>query len=118
MSAVLETEKGKITYADDYIATIAGVAATECYGVVGMSAKKMFDGITELLGMDNLKKGVKVTSDSSQEIKINLYIVVQYGVNINAVSSSIIETVRYHVEKDTCLHVREVNVIVSGINIK
>ncbi|MBQ9942522.1 MAG: Asp23/Gls24 family envelope stress response protein, partial [Christensenellaceae bacterium] len=63
MSAILETKRGKIIYSDDYIGTIAGLATTECYGVVGMSSKKVTDGFVELLGKDNLKRGVKIFSD-------------------------------------------------------
>ena len=118
MSAVLQTNLGSIVYTDDFISAIAGISTTECYGVVGMSSrKKLSDGIVELLKKDNLKKGVKVYSDESQALKIDLYIVVQYGISIIAASSSIIETVRYNVEKITGLTVKEVNVFVSGIRV-
>ncbi len=50
MSAILENKLGTITYSDEYIASIAGMATTECYGVVGMASTKMSDGIVELLG--------------------------------------------------------------------
>ena len=118
MSAVIENKLGSITYSDDYIASIAGMATTECYGVVGMaSTKKVSDGIVELLGRENLKKGVKVFTDQTHALRIDLYIVVQYGLDISASSNSIIETIRYQVERATGLTVREVNVIVSGIRV-
>ena len=117
MSAVLQTNLGKIVYTDEYIGSIAGLTATECYGVVGMSPKKISDGLVTLLKKENIRKGVKVYTDQTNALKIELYIVVQYGVSISAVASSIIETVRYHVERATDLVVREVNVFVSGIRV-
>lgn len=118
MSAILQTNLGTITYSDDYICTIAGVATTECYGVVGMTAKKVSDGIVDLVKRENLKKGVKVFTDQSNALRIDLYIVVEYGISIVAAASSIIETVRYQVEKATGLIVRDVNVMVSGIRVQ
>ena len=118
MSAILQTELGSVTYTDDFIGTIAGITTTECYGVVGMASKKMTDGIVDLLKRDNLKKGVKIFTDSSSALRIDLFIVVEYGISIYAASSSIIETVRYNVEKTTGLNVKEVNVIVSGIRVQ
>jgi len=117
MSAILETGRGKITYSDDYIATIAGMATTECYGVVGMASRKVTDGFSELLGRDNLKRGVKIISDQTNAVRIDLYIVVQYGLTIGAASTNIIDTVRYQVEKTTGLVVRDVNIVVSGIRV-
>ena len=117
MSAVLENNLGSITYSDEYIATNAGMATTDCYGVEGMASTKMTDGIVELLGRENLKRGVKVFTDQTHQLRIDLYIVVQYGLAISASSNSIIETIRYQVERATGLTVREVNVIVSGIRV-
>lgn len=118
MSAVLQTKLGKITYSDDYIASVAGLTATECYGVVGMSAKKAADGLWVLLRRDNIKKGVKIYTDQSNALRIDLNIVVEYGISISAAASAIIETVRYNVEKATSLVVKEVNIIISGIRVQ
>lgn len=117
MSAILQTKRGNITYSDEYIGSIAGLATTECYGVVGMSSTKMTDGIVELLGRENLRRGVRIFTDQSNALRIDLFIVVQYGISITATSSSIIETVRYHVERATGLIVKEVNIIISGIRV-
>lgn len=118
MSAVLQTNLGTISYTDDFIASVAGITATECYGVVGMASKKMTDGIVDLVRKENVKKGVKVFTDQSNTLRIDLSIVVQYGISIYATASSIIETVRYNVEKVTGLNVKEVNVLVSGIRVQ
>jgi len=80
MSATLQTEKGMIVYSDDFIARLVGITATECYGVVGMSAQKATDGIMELLKGENLKKGVKVFTDESNELTIQVFIIVEYGI--------------------------------------
>ena len=117
MSAVLQTKVGEIIYSDDYIASLAGIAATDCYGVVGMSPKKVWDSVAEVLGRENIKKGVKIYTDQTNAIKIELHIVVEYGTSISALGASIIQTVRYHVEKATGLNVKDVNVVVSGIRV-
>ena len=118
MSAVLQTNLGTISYTDDFIASVAGVTATECYGVVGMASKKVTDGIADMVKKENVKRGVKVYTDQSNSLRIDLSIVVQYGISIYATASSIIETVRYNVEKVTGLTVKEVNVMVSGIRVQ
>ena len=119
MSAVLEKKLGNIIYTDDYIASLVGITATECYGVVGMaSQQKMSDGIAELLGRDNLKRGVKVYTNDDHSLKIDLFNIVQYGISIAATANSIIETVKYSVEKATGLKIKDVNVIVSGIRVQ
>ncbi len=118
MSAVLENKLGSITYTDDYIGSLVGLTATECYGVVGMASQKVTDGIVELLGRDNLKRGVKIHTDDSHSLRIDLFIIVQYGVSITAMANSIIETVKYSIERATGLLVHGVNVIVSGIRVQ
>ena len=105
---------GKLHYTDEYLADLAGLCAMECYGVVGMSSKRAVDGIIELVRGENLRKGVRITIDRGS-LKIDLYIVVEYGVSISAVAKNVIDTVKYNVEKGTGLKVAEVNVIVDGI---
>ena len=81
------------------------------------SQQKMADGISELLGRDNLKRGVKIHTNEDHSLRIDLFIIVQYGISIVASSNSIIETVKYSIEKATGLMVNEINVIVSGIRV-
>ena len=118
MSAIIETSGGKITYTDDCIASIAGKATTECYGVVGMSpVNKMKDSLADILAKENVKRGVRVYTDGTNAISVELYVIVQYGVSISAVASSIISTVRYNLEKNTGLNINDVKVLVSGIRV-
>lgn len=117
MSAFIQTDRGRINFSDEYVATMAGMEATECYGVVGMASKRATDGIVELLKGENLKKGVIVKTDGTDQIKIDLHIIVEYGISINATAINIIETVKYNLEKITGLKVLEINVIVNGIRV-
>ena len=118
MSATIQNEMGKIIYSDDYLATIVGHAATECYGVVGMAIAKPSDGLLSAIKKENMKKGVRISANETHQLKIELNIVVEYGISIYAAASSIIETVRYRVESVTGLSVKEVNIIVSGIRVQ
>ena len=61
MPARIQNELGKITFSDLAIASLAGMTAVECYGVVGMASTKATDGLNELLKRENLARGVKVT---------------------------------------------------------
>ena len=110
------TNNGSISYAEDVIATIAGVAAIEIQGVVGMSGG-ISGGITELLGKKNLTKGIKVDI-ANDEAVIDINIVVEYGCEIHNVADKIQENVRKSVETMTGLRVVKVNVNVQGVNVK
>ena len=110
------TNNGTVTYANDVIATIAGVAATEVSGVAGMSGG-ISSGITEMLGKKNLTKGVKVEV-GTQEAAIDLNIVVEYGSELHKVAEAVQENVKKAVETRTGLQVVEVNVNILGVNVK
>ena len=110
------TNNGTVTYANDVIATIAGVAATEVSGVAGMSGG-ISSGITEMLGKKNLTKGDKVEV-GTQEAAIDLNIVVEYGSELHKVAEAVQENVKKAVETMTGLQVVEVNVNILGVNVK
>ncbi|MCL6613173.1 MAG: Asp23/Gls24 family envelope stress response protein [Firmicutes bacterium] len=94
---------------------VAGIAALECYGVVGMASRNIQDGLVELLrGRDNLTKGIEVAIDGD-EVTVNLYVIVEYGTRIKEVARNVIERVRYTIESQLGLAVSEVNVIVQGV---
>jgi uncharacterized alkaline shock family protein YloU len=113
----IKTEMGKLVLSEEAIATIAGAAAIECYGVVGMAGRKMTDGLSELLGMENLAKGVSVSIDGDQ-LYIELFVILGYGVKISEVARMIIDKVRYTVEKITGLKVSKVTVSVESIRLQ
>lgn len=112
-----ETQLGRLILSEEAIATIAGAAATECYGVVGMAARRVSDGISELLGKENLSKGVSVTIEGDL-VYVDLTIVVGYGVRISEVARMVVDKVRYTLENATGLTVRKVTVNVQGVRVQ
>lgn len=104
---------GKVTFADEVIAIIAGLAATEISGVAGMSGG-LAGGIVEMLGRKNLSKGVKVEV-GDKETAIDLFIVAEYGVRIPEMAWNIQENVKKAVENMTGLEVKEVNIHIQGV---
>lgn len=116
MNSIIENELGTITLDNEAIARIAGIATTECYGIVGMAIKNMKDGIVNLLKMESITKGVRVVVED-KSINIDLHIIVEYGINIEAIGKTIISTVKYKVEEFTSLNVNKVNVFVEGVRV-
>lgn len=114
MNAILENELGLITIDNEAIARIAGMATTECYGIVGMAVKNVKDGLVHLLKIESITKGVRISIED-KVINIDLHIIVEYGTNIKAVGETIISTVKYKVEDFTSLKVNKVNIFVEGI---
>ena len=98
------------------IAQIAYRAAMESYGLVGFSQK--IKGIVELLKGDNATKGVKIYETEDNKIEIELFVIMQYGINISTVANNIIERVKYSVENTTSIQVSKIDVNVQGIRVK
>ncbi|MGI6152956.1 MAG: Asp23/Gls24 family envelope stress response protein [Christensenellaceae bacterium] len=117
MSAVLKNEYGKIIYNESYLATIAGINAIESYGLVGMSDKHIGDTIANFFKSDKFKKGVKIQTDETENIVVELYITVKYGVTLSVVAENIIDKVKYAVENETGLNVQSVDIVVQGIEV-
>lgn len=107
---------GKITIAKEVIAKIAGLAAMECYGLVGMASSKVQDGIAHLLGWENLSKGVIVEVEDDN-VSLELNIIVEYGTNIHQVAHNIIERVNYTLEDKVGIKVTEIEVNVQGVRV-
>ncbi len=116
MTDGITTRYGRIIIDEEVAATIAGIAATECYGVVGMASRRIKDGIAELLGRENLARGVKVTFDDGQAI-ITVNIVVGYGIRISEVAHNVMHKVKYMVENLTGLRVARVKINVQGVKV-
>ena len=74
------------------------------------------NGLVELLGSDNLSRGVKVVSQGN-EVSIELYIIVEYGISIATVAKNVMETVKYNVENLTGVTVKKVNITVEGVRV-
>ena len=116
MPCKIKNSLGAVTIENEVVARIAGMAAMECYGVVGMAAKSVRDGIVHLLKIESLTRGIRLTVNESF-VNIDLHIIADYGTNITAISESLMSTVKYKVEEATGLAVGAVNVFVEGLRI-
>ena len=110
-------ENGSVNVSTSVYTDIAGNAATNCFGVKGMAARSLTDGVYHLLRKESLSKGVHVAFHEDNTISIDLHIIVDTGVNLSAVGASIISEVRYVVTKCTGTEVRAVNVYVDSMMI-
>lgn len=108
-------ETGSIKIADEVVAIIAGLAATEVKGVAGMSGG-IVGGITEFVGKKNPSKGVKVEV-GEKEAAVDLYVITEFGARIPEVAHQIQKNVKKAIESMTGLEVIEINVHVQGVAI-
>ena len=108
-------EHGNICVSAKVYTDIAGTAASNCFGVKGMAARSMKDGVYKLLRKESASKGVRITFHEDNSISIDLHIMVVGGVNLAAVGASIISEVRYVVTSCTGTEVRAVNVYVDSM---
>ena len=112
-----ENENGSVNVSTSVYTDIAGTAASNCFGVKGMAARSVKDGVYHLLRKESASKGVNVTFHEDDTISIDLHIIVDHGVNLAAVGASIISEVRYVVSKCTGTEVRAVNVYIDSMMI-
>jgi uncharacterized alkaline shock family protein YloU len=106
-------ENGQICVSTNVYTDIAGTAASNCFGVKGMVARSVSDGLYHLLRKESMSKGVWVDFHEDGTISIDLHIMVDSGINLSAVGASIISEVRYVVNKCTGTEVRDVNVYID-----
>ncbi len=117
MPIQLVNESGKVHISDEVIAVLAGSAALDCYGLVGMASRKQLkDGIAELLGRENLSRGVEVRREQ-ETLEIDLHIIVSYGTKISEVAHNIQVKVKYVLNEIVGLHVDHVNIFVQGVRV-
>ena len=109
------SEQGEISVSSAVFSNITGMAATNCFGVKGMAYRSMTDGLVHLLRREAMSKGVNVIYHEDESITIELHIIVENGVNIPAVCRSIMNEVRYVVNKNTGAEVRSVDVFVDSL---
>lgn len=107
---------GKIEISPRAIASIASEAVLRCYGIVGMAATTLSDGIAEILQVDNSHRGVEVDVVDGRII-IDLYVVLEYGLRISEVAHNVMEAVKFAVERSLGMPVAEVNVHVQGLRV-
>ena len=108
MKGSMSTDLGIITVNPEVIAKYAGSVAVECFGIVGMAAVNMKDGLVRLLKKDSLTHGIQVTISD---------VIVAYGVNILSVSDNLMSNVKYKVEEFTGMAVEKINIFVEGVRV-
>ncbi len=114
---VEEPRLGKIEISPTAVASIASQAVLGCYGVVGMTTRTLRNGLADILHpAESHKRGVEVKLVEDQII-IDLYVIIEYGVRVSEVAHNIMESVKFNVEKALGVPIAEVNVHVQGLRI-
>lgn len=111
-----ETQLGKIEISPGVVARIARHAAASSYGVVGLASRNIADGLVHALQGDEALRGVDVHVQDD-EITIDVYVIVEYGTRIASVAHSIMNLVKYDVERALEMPVTRVNVHVQGLRV-
>ena len=109
------TDKGEIRISSEVFTNLTGAAATNCFGVKGMAMRSKTDGLVHLLRRESMSKGVKVLYNEDGTVSVQLHIIVDAGVNLMAVSRSIMNEVRYNVSRLTGVEVKNVVVCIDSM---
>ena len=112
----INTHLGYIDITKKTIADIAGKAAMECYGLVGMAHQRGKDGLIEILTGEQANKGVGISVEDNRLI-IDLFVIVEYATKISVVAENIISNVKYNVEKQSSLSIKRINVNVVSVRV-
>ena len=119
MQIKISNEAGRIVIDHEVVARVAGYAAMDCYGVVGMAAKNIRDGLVHLLRRESLTKGIMIKrgldAQGGDVLALDLHIIVEYGTNISAIAQVLIDTVKYRVQEYVGIEVADINIFVDGI---
>ncbi|WP_114165514.1 Asp23/Gls24 family envelope stress response protein [Exiguobacterium sp. TNDT2] len=117
MAIEMKTTYGNIDITNDVVATLAGGAAMECFGVVGMASQaQLKDGIAELLKRENYARGVVVRQDR-EDVHIDMHIIVSYGTRVSEVAYNVQSRVKYTLGETLGLNVSSVNIFVQGVRL-
>ncbi len=117
MKGKMSTDLGIISISPDVIVKYAGSVAMECFGIVGMAAVSMKDGLVRLLKRESLKHGIQMEITEENGIILNFHVIVAYGVNILSVSDNLMNNVKYKVEEFTGMTVEKINIFVEGVRV-
>jgi uncharacterized alkaline shock family protein YloU len=110
-----DRERGRLEVLEPAVAAVAGHAAINCYGVMGMAARNLRDGVFTLVRRENMHRGVEIRR-LPEGLVIDLFVVVQYGTRIQEVAHNLQETVKFALERAVQVPVIEVNVTVQGVH--
>ena len=105
---------GSVTLTDDAVAQVVGHTVVECYGIVGMASKSLAKGMARMLTRDSLTQGIEIER-SGDELWIDLYVIMEYGLNLAEVAGTVRSQVAYEVERVTGLTVASVEVVVQDV---
>lgn len=111
------TDLGVITIDPEVIAKYAGTVAVECFGIVGMAALSVKDGLVKLLKKESLTHGIQVVISDDNKLTLDFHVIVSYGVSISAVADNLISNVKYRVEEFTGMSVDKINIYVEGVRV-
>lgn len=114
---VQENNYGDLVVSDEVLGVIANIATKNIDGVAALSGGNLGTDFTEMLGMKNTTKGIKVIVEETN-IKAEVYIEVFYGFKVNEVALQVQKSVKESIESMTGLMVADVNVYVTGIRLK
>ena len=117
MKGSMSTDLGIITINPEVIAKYAGSVAVECFGIVGMAAVNMKDGLVKLLKRESLTHGIQIEISDENSLTLNFHVIVAYGVNILSVSDNLMNNVKYKVEEFTGMTVDKINIFVEGVRV-
>ncbi|WP_010166808.1 Asp23/Gls24 family envelope stress response protein [Candidatus Epulonipiscium viviparus] len=112
----ITNEQGKIEINEEVIASICGICAGECYGIVGMASRSVKDGIVRLLLRDNITKGIAVKLNEDH-IDVEFHIIVEYGTKISAVTDNLMNTIRYKLKEMLDIKVETITVFVESVRL-
>ncbi len=110
----IKNETGQISITSEVITYLAGDAATSCFGVKGMAGRSE-KGVLQLLRRTDMSKGIVVIYNDDGSVSLELHIGVDHGVNMAAVSRSIMKEVRYKLQRSTGVAVKTVDVYIDTI---
>lgn len=111
----LDNEMGQVEVKPDVIASYAGSVAVECFGIVGMAAVNVKEGLVRLLKRESLSKGIQVFITRENKIQLAFHLIVAYGVNINAVAENLVDSVKYRVETFSGMEIEKIKIYVEGV---
>ena len=116
MFKIKTTEIGDITIDREVIETIAGLATIDCYGLVGMVPQDISSGLSSILGIESIRKGVTVRS-ADDGLIIDVHVIVGYGIKIKEVAHNVMQKVAYVLKQSAGLDVATVNVNIKGVKV-
>ena len=117
MKGRISNKMGEIQINPDVIALYAGTIAVECFGIVGMAAVSMKDGLVKLLKRESLTHGINVKIDEDNLITLDFHVIVSYGVSISAVADNLVNSVKYKVEEFAGMKIKQINIFVDGVRV-